>query len=224
MRRGAHTRSWPTRQVTGIADRAGRSRTEGAGQPGLRIHQQALEAGAYSVGELGRPLLRHRHGEAEGVRLHLLRCVARPEDLPVARHRLDDGDRHVLRLVIPQRDLPLHLVEVRAEPLPVALDALAGTNFTKGTLDWNLPPVRFRAAGNPAFFASWARASIFTSGLVANLDDAPDRVTAGNVGVQADLRFTVLVQQPLTLSVGYARAFARYRSGSDETMVSLKIL
>lgn len=106
----------------------------------------------------------------------------------------------------------------------VELDALAGTNFTKAMLDWNLPPVRFREAGNPAFFASWVRASIFGSGLVTNLDSAQDRVTAGNVGIQADLRLTVLVQQPLTLSVGYARAFVRNGPGSDETMVSLKIL
>jgi hypothetical protein len=106
----------------------------------------------------------------------------------------------------------------------VELDELAGTNFTKAMLDWNLPPVRFREVGNPAFFASSVRASIFGSGLMTNLDAGPDRITAGNVGIQADLRLTVLVQIPLTLSVGYARAFVRNSSGSDETMVSLKIL
>jgi len=104
------------------------------------------------------------------------------------------------------------------------LDELAGTNFTKATLDWNLPPLRFREVGNPAFYASWVRCSVFGSGLVTNLDSASDRVSAGSVGIQADVRFTVLVQQPLTLSVGYARAFVRNQDGSDETMVSLKIL
>jgi hypothetical protein len=34
----------------------------------------------------------------------------------------------------------------------------------------------------------------------------------------------MLVQQPLMLSCGYARAFGRYRRLSDEWMVSLKIL
>ncbi|HXF59812.1 MAG TPA: hypothetical protein VN539_08300, partial [Candidatus Saccharimonadales bacterium] len=106
----------------------------------------------------------------------------------------------------------------------VELDEIAGTNFTKATLDWNLPPIRFRGVGNPAFYASYVRASVFTTGLVTNLDSASDRVTAGNLGAQADLKFTVLVQHPFTLSVGYARAFGKNRPGSDETMVSLKIL
>jgi len=71
---------------------------------------------------------------------------------------------------------------------------------------------------------SWVGASIFTSGLVTNLDSASDRVTAGDVGAQADVRITVLVSQTLTFSVGYARAFGKDRAPSHETMVSLKIL
>jgi len=39
-----------------------------------------------------------------------------------------------------------------------------------------------------------------------------------------DLRLMMLVQQPLTLSWGYARAFGRDRRVSDEWMVSLKLL
>ena len=106
----------------------------------------------------------------------------------------------------------------------VELDEIAGSNFTKAMLDWNLPPRRFRGLGNPAFYISWVRASVFAGGLITNLDRSGDRVTAADVGAQADVRITVLVQQPLTFSVGYARAFVRGQAGSDETVISLKIL
>jgi hypothetical protein len=106
----------------------------------------------------------------------------------------------------------------------VELDEIAGTNFVKALLDLNLPPLRFRRVGKPAFYASYVRTSIFSTGLVTNLDSREDRVTAGSIGAQADLRITVLVNQPLMLSFGYARAFLKDGPRSDETMVSLKIL
>ena len=106
----------------------------------------------------------------------------------------------------------------------VDLDEIGGTNFAKALLDWNLPPLRFRRVGKPAFYATWLRASLFGGGIVTNMDDPSERTTFGNAGAQADLRLTMLVQQPLTLSWGYARAFGRHRRMSDEWMVSLKIL
>ena len=106
----------------------------------------------------------------------------------------------------------------------VGIDEIAGTNFAKTLLDWNLPPLRFRRLGKPTFYATWLRASIFSGGIVTNMDRSPDRLTAGTLGAQMDLRLTFLVQQPLMLSWGYARAFERYRRLSDEWMVSLKVL
>lgn len=104
------------------------------------------------------------------------------------------------------------------------LNSIAGRNYVKTLLDWNLPPVRFRRAGILALYATWLRASLFTSGLVTDLDGAAPRRTTGNVGAQADLRFQLLTQQPLTLSFGYARAAARGAASRDEWMVSLKLL
>ncbi len=106
----------------------------------------------------------------------------------------------------------------------VDLDEIGGRSFAKALLDWNLPPLRFRRVGTPAFYATWARASLFAGGISTNLDRGADRTTVGDLGVQADLRLTLLVQQPLTLSWGYARAFERGRGIREEWMVSLKIL
>ena len=106
----------------------------------------------------------------------------------------------------------------------VGIDEIAGTTFGKMLVDWNLPPLRFRRVGTPTFYATWARMSLFTSALTTNFDSAPDRRTLGNIGGQIDIRFSLLTQQSLTLSFGYARAFEQHSPQSDETMVSLKIL
>jgi hypothetical protein len=104
------------------------------------------------------------------------------------------------------------------------LNAIAGTNYVKALLDWNLPPIRLRRAGSLAFYATWIRTSLFAGGLLTNLDAAAARRTAGDLGAQADVRFQLLTQQPLTLSFGYARAFLRRSASDDEWMVSLKVL
>jgi hypothetical protein len=58
---------------------------------------------------------------------------------------------------------------------------------------------------------------------VTNADLEDHRVLI-NAGAQMDVQLMLLIQQPLTLSVGYANAFERNRPTSDELMVSLKIL
>ncbi len=104
------------------------------------------------------------------------------------------------------------------------INAIAGTRYGRALLDLNLPPLRFRRAGVPAFYASWLRVSLFGGGLVVNPDRAAWRRELADVGTQADLRLQLLTHQPLTLSAGWARAFERGAAPSDEWMVSLKIL
>jgi hypothetical protein len=104
------------------------------------------------------------------------------------------------------------------------IDEIGGRNFAKSTLEWNLPPVRFRRAGTPGFYASWLRPAIFVSGLVTNLDAPADRRTAMNLGAQVDLRFTMLSVLRLTLSAGAAVAVEQNRQPRRSAMVSLKVL
>jgi hypothetical protein len=117
------------------------------------------------------------------------------------------------------------------ERLPGAeIDAVAGTNYARAMLDWNLPALRFRRAGTLALYAPWARASLFTTLLGVNLD-GPDASTAanarrtlGNAGAQVDVRLQLLTQTPLTLSFGWASAFERDRLPTRGWMASLKVL
>lgn len=120
------------------------------------------------------------------------------------------------------------------------INEVGGRNFAKSMLEWNLPPLRFRRVGGPGFYATWARASLFASGLVTNIDcngrckdgisvtdlgaPASERRTLKNVGTQVDFQFTVLSHLDMTLSFGYALAFERHEPRKNEFMASLKIL
>ena len=104
------------------------------------------------------------------------------------------------------------------------INEIGGRNYARTTLEWNLPPVRFRRAGRPGFYATWARPALFTSAIVTNMDSAATRRVLTNVGGQVDVRITILSALDLTLSGGYAVAFERGTRARSEAMVSLKLL
>ena len=91
-------------------------------------------------------------------------------------------------------------------------------------IEWNLPPLRFRGAGSPGLFVSWARTSLFAGGLFTEIDDDDLGRELQNAGIQIDLRMTALSRLEMTLSVGYAVAFEGGVDEKDEFMASLKIL
>jgi hypothetical protein len=106
----------------------------------------------------------------------------------------------------------------------VELNDVGGRNFVRSTLEWNLPPVRFRRAGNPGFYATWLRPAVFAGGLVTNVDASAERRTLADVGAQLDIRLTLIHALDMTLSVGGAAAFEDGRAPRREFMASLKVL
>lgn len=106
----------------------------------------------------------------------------------------------------------------------VDLNEISGTNYSKVMLEWNLPPLLFRHLGGPALYCSWARLSLFSTGIVTNMDSDDYRQELANVGSQLDFRFQLLSHLRLTFSVGYAAAFEKDRKPTDEFMISLKLL
>jgi hypothetical protein len=103
------------------------------------------------------------------------------------------------------------------------IDELAGTTFAKSTLEWNLPPVRFREVGTPSFFLKHIRPAVFASGLRTDPGDPSER-TVYSLGAQLDLEFTLAHRLPMTFSVGYAAGYEEGERLSDEWMISLKIM
>ncbi|HUP24973.1 MAG TPA: hypothetical protein VNB06_18790 [Thermoanaerobaculia bacterium] len=104
------------------------------------------------------------------------------------------------------------------------LDEVGGRNYAKATLEWNLPPVRFRSAGSPSFYLNWARPALFASGLATDLDRSELRRELLAIGAQLDFKLVLFSNLSSMLSIGWGVALEDGRGPSDEIMLSLKIL
>ena len=106
----------------------------------------------------------------------------------------------------------------------IDLNEVGGTNYGKLMLEWTLPPILFRRVGSSSFFANWASVSLFSTALVTNVDDEASRRELFDIGLQVDIRFMIMSNHQITLSLGYARAFEVDGDNTDEWMISMKIL
>lgn len=104
------------------------------------------------------------------------------------------------------------------------LNSIGGSNFAKGTVEWDLPPLRFRELGWINFFCNWSQLVLFSSTLVTDLDKTQGRTESYNLGGQLDFRLSLFTILESTLSFGAARAWMGNNTYSDEFMVSLKLL
>jgi hypothetical protein len=106
------------------------------------------------------------------------------------------------------------------------IDEVAGRNFAKSMLEFNLPPLRFSRAGVPDFYLTWMRPAVFVTGLLTNLDDPSRRRAVANIGAQLDFQFSLMGALDMTLSVGAAVAAENGSrlQRSPEYMLSLKVL
>lgn len=103
------------------------------------------------------------------------------------------------------------------------LNEAGGNDFARGSVEWTLPPVRFRRVGVPSFYMNWARLALFTSALVTDVGAQEFRRDVYDVGAQADFSLVLFSNLESTFSVGYAMAFDG-NDRSNEVMVSLKLL
>lgn len=106
----------------------------------------------------------------------------------------------------------------------IELNGVGGRTFGKAMIELTLPPILFKRLGIPSFYANWAGFSIFSSGLIIDPDDREYRRILTNIGVQLDIRFMILSNHQITLSLGYAKAFEDNSDISDEWMISVKLL
>jgi hypothetical protein len=104
------------------------------------------------------------------------------------------------------------------------INEISGTNYAKGMVEWNLPPVLFSRVGTPGWYLTWLRPALFATALVTNADDSALRRTVANVGGQVDFKMGLLSRLELTLSAGYAAAFESGEPVRHQGMLSLKVL
>jgi hypothetical protein len=103
------------------------------------------------------------------------------------------------------------------------LNEAGGNDFGKLTVEWLLPPIRFRRVGVPSLYTNWARVALFTSGLATDIGNRDSRRTIYDLGAQLDFSLVMFSNLESTFSVGYATAMEKGRD-SHEVMLSLKLL
>ncbi|HPN38761.1 MAG TPA: hypothetical protein PL041_10175 [Melioribacteraceae bacterium] len=104
------------------------------------------------------------------------------------------------------------------------INELAGKDFAKIGLEWNLPPVMFKQFGFLSAYVRFARLSFFQDNLITDVTDKNVRAYFHNVGAQLDFELVFFTLLKSTLSVGYAKAFNKYLKPTEEFMISLKLL
>ena len=106
----------------------------------------------------------------------------------------------------------------------IAIDEVGGASYGKVQVEWTSPPLRFRRVGIPSFYLRWADLSLFTTGLVTDLDDATIRRTLASVGAQLDVRLVTISHLDSTFSFGFAVARERGVPHRSTFMFSYKIM
>src|SRR5215203_1755334 len=104
------------------------------------------------------------------------------------------------------------------------INEIGGRNFVKSTVEWNLPPLRFRRLGTPGFYLTWMRPALFVGGLITNAESDDFRRKLANAGGQLDFQLTTLSSLDMMLSVGTAVALENGHGRRHEYMVSFKVL
>ncbi len=103
------------------------------------------------------------------------------------------------------------------------LNEVGGKEYAKATVEWTLPPLRFRHVGVPGLYLKWARMALFGSALLTNFDSASEERDLTSVGAQLDISIVLFSSLDSTFSIGYAQAFEDGKS-ADEFMISLNLL
>jgi len=106
----------------------------------------------------------------------------------------------------------------------VDINQVGGSNYGRVQVEWTTPPLRFRRAGIPSFYLRWADLSLFTTGLVTDLDQPAVRRELASAGAQVDLRLVTLSHLDSTFSFGFATAWGDGMAPSSQLMVSFKIM
>jgi hypothetical protein len=105
----------------------------------------------------------------------------------------------------------------------IDLNEVGGIDFGKLTVEWTLPPLRFRRVGVPGLYANWARLALFTGGLMTDITHSDFRRSLYDFGGQIDLSLVMFSNLESMFSIGYATAVEKGKA-SHEVMVSLKLL
>ncbi len=104
------------------------------------------------------------------------------------------------------------------------IDEVSALSFVRESVELDLPPLVFASAGVPDLHLNWLRPALFATALRTDPQSRARRADHESIGIQLDLRFSLLHWYEAILSVGVAEGFDGKRRVGHEGLVSLKIL
>ena len=104
------------------------------------------------------------------------------------------------------------------------IDEIPAYNYIKTMGELNLRPLRLRDVGTSWLYPTYVKSSLFSTHLMTNFDRSSDLSHIFNVGGQVDVQLVLVSYLKTTWSFGYAKKIENGRKGTNQFMLSLKLL
>jgi len=106
----------------------------------------------------------------------------------------------------------------------VEIDEIPAYNFVKTMAELNLRPIRLRNVGTTWLYPTFVKSALFSTHLMTDFDRSSDLAHIFNIGGQVDVQLVLLSYLKTTWSFGYAKKIEDGRKGTNQFMLSLKLL
>lgn len=104
------------------------------------------------------------------------------------------------------------------------IDEIAAYNYIKTMGELNLRPLRLRNVGASWLYPTFIKSSLFGTHLMTNFDKQAELSHIFNVGGQVDIQLVMFSYLKTTWSFGYAKKIENGQKGTNQIMLSLKLL
>ena len=104
------------------------------------------------------------------------------------------------------------------------IDEIPAYNYVKTMGELNLRPLRLRNVGASWLYPTFVKSSLFSTHLMTNFDRSDDLSHIFNFGGQIDLQLVLFSYLKTTWSLGYAKKIEDGKKGTNQFMLSLKLL
>lgn len=104
------------------------------------------------------------------------------------------------------------------------IDEIQAYNYVKTMAELNLMPIHMSNVGTTWLYPTFIKSSLFATHLMTNFYNKSEVSHYFNLGAQIDIQLVLFSYLKTTWSVGYARKFETSEKGSNQFMLSLKLL
>jgi len=104
------------------------------------------------------------------------------------------------------------------------IDEIPAYNYVKTMGELNLRPIRLRNVGMSWLYPTFVKSSLFSTHLMTDFDKKAELSHLFNFGGQVDIQLVLFSYLKTTWSFGYAKKIENGKKGTNQFMLSLKLL